>query len=144
VGIWTTGAISLLLLLGSGVLMVSHVRAWRAARSADLDGEERTFRRRQFQRRIQTSAMLAVLAVALLAGEMITGWVESYWLKLVYWGAMLLLVGWLALLAVADIVATHYHFSRLRQSYLLEQTRLKAELRRLHSSERNGRGKNLR
>jgi hypothetical protein len=78
--------------------------------------EEREFRHRQFRRRMQGSAMIGVLGVMLPLGDLI----DSHPWRLAYAGVMLSLVGWMVLLALADLVATRYHFHRVRQQLLSE------------------------
>ncbi len=114
--------------------MVWHVRAWQATQREKLDAGELLFRYRQFRRRTQTSAMLGMLAVALSAGQLITG---PAWLVLLFWGVVVLMVAWAGLLAAVDAWATKCHFGRLRQQLLLEQAKLQAELRR-HSAVSGG------
>jgi hypothetical protein len=142
VEVWSWVIVSLGLLVAASGLMVSHVRTWRAFREREgqIDAEELDYRRSQYRRRMQTSAMLGILAVAMLAG----GWVKhpplSPTVFAIYWGLVLLLVLWLGLLAVADIVSTKYHYARLRDHYALEETRLRAELRRIEALQGNGKG----
>ncbi|MEN6406862.1 MAG: hypothetical protein ABFC77_10350 [Thermoguttaceae bacterium] len=126
--------ISSLLLLVAVVLIVSHVRSWRAFQREPLDAEERDYRWRQFRRRMQTSAMLALLAVAVLVGYLI----PPGFVALAFWLGVLLLVCWLALLAAVDIWATKHYFGRLTHETLVNKLRLEAELRRLQASEGNG------
>ena len=141
---WTHAAFSSFVLLAAAGLTVWHVRAWREVRSLELPPEARNYHWRQFRRRIQCSAMLAVLAVLLFVGQ----WVESPPLHsfsfICYWGATLLLVVWLALLAVADIVATKYYFGRLRSDVIVEQAKLEAEAQRLRSLHGNGQSRDRR
>ena len=138
--IWSSLLISSFLLLCAAGLMASHVRSWRNVlrQRQGLDSREFDYRRRQFRRRMQTSAMLGLLAVAMLVGQLLK------WLRLpplaifVFWAGVLLLVAWLALLAVADIVATKHYFGRLRRDYLIEHAKLQAELRRIQRVRGNG------
>lgn len=105
---------------------------------ADLTEGELDFYRRQFRRRIQTSAMLGILGVGLFAGELLKWWISSELFFIIYYAAALLLVIWVALLAGADIWATQYHFGQLRQKCLIEQAKLHAEIRRVKSVRGNG------
>jgi hypothetical protein len=98
-------------------------------RARELDPEEVDFRRRQARRRIQTSAMLGLVGIGMLIGRLLIVWRAPPTLILLFWGGVVLLVLWLAVLAVADMVATRYYFSRLREKYLVEQARLQAQLR---------------
>lgn len=117
-------------------LMTAHVRAWRRFRQQDLEEEDYDYRRRQFRRRMQTSAMLGLLAVAIFAGNWLGK--PSLW-GVFFWSGVLLMVGWVTLLAIADLLATKHHFGRLRRTYLVEEAKLQAELRRIEASRRNGR-----
>ena len=137
--LWTIGLVSILLLGCAAALMFAHVRTWRQAVGAAATREELNYRRRQFRRRMQTSAMLALLAVALFLGEWLTGVVESGWFGIIYWLGVLAVVIWVALLALADVLATKFHYDRLRRGYLIERAKLEAELRRIRRAQGNGR-----
>ena len=137
---FATLAVSLTLLLAAGVMMISHVRAWRSFRGKELDAEEFDYRRRQFRRRMQTSAMLAVLAVALSAGHAATNWwINSGWFAALFWLATMLVACWVGLLALVDIWATKHYYGRLHHNCLVERAKLEAELRRVQSVGGNGR-----
>ncbi len=135
---WSLALISLLLLLCAAGLMASHVRAWRRIRQQEPPPEDFDYRRRQYRRRMQTSAMLGLLAVAIFVGQLISSRIESRFFALGYWGAVLLVVGWVALLAAVDMLATKHHFNRLRQTYFVEQAKLHAQLHRIQASRGNG------
>jgi hypothetical protein len=136
--IGTVVVVSLLMLSAAVVLMVSHVRSWRACRQAELDAEEFEYRRRQYRRRMQTSAMLAVLAVAMLVGYVLTLWLGSKVFALAFWTGIILVVGWTCLLALVDIWATKHYFGRLRHDTMVEQAKLRAEIRRIQAFRGNG------
>ena len=136
--IWSSALISALLLSAALGVMYWHVLSWRRAQLADLAAGELDFYRRQFRRRIQTSAMLGILAVMIFLGVLFTWWINSHVFFIIYWAAALLLVIWVALLAGADIWATQYHFGQLRQKCLIEQAKLHAEIRRVQSVRGNG------
>lgn len=87
---------------------------------------------------MQTSAMLGLLALAILVGQRVGSRIESRLFVFSYLGVVLLMVGWLVLLAVADMLATKHHFGRMRRTYLVEQAKLQAELRRIQASRGNG------
>jgi amino acid permease len=132
-----------LMLVCALALMVSHVRSWRAQQAAGLDPKELDYRRRQFRRRMQTSAMLAVVAAALPVGM----WILRHdreagpiWPKVavIYWGGVLVLVLWLGALALADMWATKRYYGKLGYDYRVEQARLEAELRRIQAARGNG------
>ena len=136
--IYAVVVISLLLLLAAVGLMISHVRAWWAFRRQELDAENFDYRRRQFRRRMQTSAMLGLLAVALLAGPVLIQWVHSIWFAIGFWGLTMLLACWVVLLAVVDIWATKHHFGRLHHRCLVEQAKLQAEISRVQAGKGDG------
>ena len=104
--------------------MLWHVRSWQATQREKPSAKELDFRRRQFRRRIQTTAMLGLLAVAILVGHWITGAA-----RLFYWGAVLLLVAWMVLLALVDVWATRWHVGRMQREIQLQQVKLRAKLR---------------
>jgi len=136
VDIWSSLAVSLFLLFCALGMMVMHVRGWRSVQAQGPEEDELGFRRRQFRRRMQSSAMLGLLAVAIFAGQLI----KSPALAIAFWGATLLLLVWVGLLAVGDILATKYHFGRVRRNYRIEQAKLEAELHRIRDLRRNGKG----
>lgn len=142
--IWQTVVISLVILLASTVLLISHVRTWRAMQAEPLEPEDREYRRRQFRRRMHTSAMLGLLAVVTLAGYLLTLQFRSGWLALVFSGSVMVLACWVVLLALMDMWATKRHFGRLRQDCLVEQAKLEAELRHIQAVRGNGKAKPMR
>ena len=135
--IWSSLAVSLFLLCCALGMMVMHARSWRSAQARGPEEAELNFRRRQFRRRMQSSAMLGLLAVAVFVGQLI----KTPALAVVFWAATLLLLVWVGLLAVGDILATKFHFGRMRRDYLIEQAKLEAELRRIRDLRRNGKGR---
>jgi UDP-N-acetylmuramyl pentapeptide phosphotransferase/UDP-N-acetylglucosamine-1-phosphate transferase len=134
-------AVTVLLLLATAGLMVSHVRSWRAFQQEESDVEELDYRRRQFRRRMQTSAMLGILGVAILVGYILTLWLSSPAFTVVFWIAIILVLFWTCLLALVDMWATKHHFSRLRDHCLVEQAKLRAEINRIQAFRGNGKGK---
>ena len=138
--LWSSILVGLLLVFAAGWFVRWHVSAWRALgeRASRLDPEEIDFRRRQLRRRTQTSAMLGLVGIGMLVGRLLIVWRAHPTLILLFWLGVVLLVLWLGLLAVADMVATRYYFSRLRHNYLVEQARLQAQLRRMERTRGNG------
>jgi hypothetical protein len=136
--LWSSALVSLFLALCAAGLLVSHVRVWRQAQRENLEPEDLDYRRRQYRRRMQTSTMLAVLAIAIFVGQLVLLWVDSKPFVFVYWAAVLLLLAWVGLLAVADILATKVYFGRLRNRCLVEQAKLQAEVRRIQATRGNG------
>jgi uncharacterized membrane protein len=119
-----------LLLFAAGML-AAHARGWRRLQHEPSESPERDYRRRQLRRRLQSTIMLLVLAVLLVAIQ----WVDRWpWVFLALLTAVLVLVAWVLLLAAADVVATRYHFGRIRGQYLMEEAKLHAEIRRLRAA----------
>lgn len=138
--IYSVIAVTIVLLLAAGGLLASHVWAWRTSQHEELDPQERDYRRRQFRRRMHTSAMLGLLAVVTLGGYLLTLWFRSAWLAVLFSGSVMVLACWVVLLALLDMYATKRHFGRLRQDCLVEQAKLEAELRRIQAVRGNGKG----
>jgi Flp pilus assembly protein TadB len=130
---WSSILVAVSLLLAAGLLTRSHLRAWQTLqqRRPRLEPSEYDFRRRQLRRRSQTSAMLGLVGIGMLIGRLLIVWRAAPLVVVVFWLGVMGLLVWLALLAVADIVSTRLYFSRLRQNYMVEQARLKAQLRRM-------------
>jgi hypothetical protein len=131
---------SVLLLLAAIGLMIWHVRAWRSSQAEQLDAGELNYRRRQFRRRMQTSAMLGLLAIALGVGHPLTIlWMRGIF-TLVYWAVVMLLLCWVVLLGLVDVWATKHYYGRLQQECQIAQAKLRAAARRLQTHEGNGKG----
>lgn len=138
---WLSLGFAIILLAASAGMLWSHVHTWRRFQSLSLEPREHDFRRRQFRRRMQSSAMLGLLAVAILLGQWITSPPFPRVAPLIFWGVVLLLVLWMGLLAAADLIATRFYYRRLRDGYLVEQARLQAELRRVQKTLSNGKSR---
>ncbi len=134
---WVSLGFSLVLLAASAVMLWSHQRTWRHLQEPPLEAREHDFHRRQFRRRMQTSAMLGLLAVTIFIGHWMTSPPLAPLAWLIFWGFVVLLVLWMSLLAMADLLVTRFHYRRLRDDYLAQQTRLQAELRRLPEAQAN-------
>jgi hypothetical protein len=133
--------VSLVLLLAAAGLIVSHIRSWREYVRLEANAEDFDYRRRQYRRRMQTSAMLGILGIAVPAGYLLTLWLDSGWFAVAYWTAIMGLAFWVVLLALVDIWATKHHFGRLRDKCFIERVKLEAELHHLQSIRGNGKAK---
>ena len=89
--------VALLLCGSSAALIAWHIRAWRRLQGTEIGAGERNFRRRQYRRRMQTSAMLGVLGVAIFIGQLLMIWTVSQLFLVIYWSGVVLLVFWVAL-----------------------------------------------
>ena len=106
-------------------LILWHLQTWRAAQQLPEDSRERAFAGRQFRRRMQTSGMIALLGLALALGQLVTSpvWIGPYWL------GVLLLVGWVLLLALLDIGAIHKYYGPIRAEHRDQLAALEARMR---------------
>jgi hypothetical protein len=106
--LWMVLAVAVCLLGASIWLMRSHIVAWRAFQShpGEID-----FRRRQFHRRMWTSALLGLLALSLGGGHILVFVVHSDWFELAYWAVNMLLAACLGILAMLDFMATKRHLA---------------------------------
>jgi hypothetical protein len=140
----SSALVSLVLCLSSAGLIVWHVRAWQRLQQAGTDALERDFRRRQYRRRMQTSIMLGLLGVAIFVGQLLMTPNTAWHLLVIYWSGVVVLVLWVALLAVADMTATSFYYSREKTQCVVEQARLQNELRQARETlakSRNGKPK---
>ncbi|WP_425614822.1 hypothetical protein NA78x_004701 [Anatilimnocola sp. NA78] len=129
----TSVALAVVLVLTSIVLVIGHLRAWRAADHGGLGEQEREFHSRRFRRRVQASAMLGVIGL-LLVGDL---WLRTGWPALLYWSGVLLLLGWLLLLAVSDWLASRVHFRQQINRLQGERALIQADLDRLRNHHRS-------
>ena len=118
-------------------LLVLHLRAWNKARRDDLEPAERRHAHRQFRRRIQASAMLGVVAVAIPLGTWIPHrqWPSAF---VFFWFAVAMLVVWVLALALVDALATSRQMLRTSRRNTADEVSLRAELKRRLLSGGNG------
>ena len=99
----------LLVLVGLG-LVAAHVRSWRQQkRDPDLAESDRLYLYARVRRRVQTSGMIALLGVLLGVGDQLPNWQNRPGLFGFYWLGVLLLTGWVMLLALGDFFSTRSH-----------------------------------
>ena len=110
-------------------LLLLHVRAWNKARRDDLKPAERRYAHHQFRRRVQVSAMLGVVAVAIPLGSWIPHrqWPSAF---VFFWFAVAVLVVWILALALVDALATGRHMLQTSRRDLADEASLRAELKR--------------
>ncbi|MCH8923657.1 MAG: hypothetical protein IIA67_10995 [Planctomycetes bacterium] len=116
------------LLVFSGVLVWTHLRTWRAAAEGELSERDRRFAWRQFRRRMQSSAMIGIAAVAIMVAPFLLE--TSVVVSVFYLVGLLLLVLWIILLAVVDAIATRRHYVTLQHGELNRMASDNAEARR--------------
>lgn len=99
---------SVLVVLGVG-MMISHWRSWKRQQSDfETDDTDRVHYANQFRRRMQTSALIAIVGVLLAVGDVFI-WQFGPAASTVFWLLLLLLVCWIAILAVGDMTAIQSH-----------------------------------
>lgn len=112
--------------------------AWqRGPAKLPADDETRLHAGRQLRRRLQVSAMLALVGLLIPIGDMAPIFRRSPRLFVIYWLFVLGLVVWMVLLALGDL-ASSVAFHRLAQSDLeAERQALQREIDR-YRSQSNG------
>jgi len=129
-----TIAFSIFLVAVSIVLTGSHILARRAELPDDRSTPQGNFAWRRFRRRMQASIMIGLTGLAIL----FSGWLPpDPMVHTVYWISVLLWVGWIVLLAMADILATRRYFDQVQREQLVEQVKLQSELQQ-HRHRGNG------
>ncbi|MDA1055568.1 MAG: hypothetical protein O3C40_34670 [Planctomycetota bacterium] len=131
---WSHLVFAAFLLGASGLLLWIHWRAWRAAQAEGLDGSASDFRRRQFRRRMQASAMIGIVGVAVVVSLAIT----DPMMTAILWLVVLSLVIWMLLLAFADMVSSYFYYSQVRAQHTAEHASLQAQLDKIRRREGNG------
>ena len=127
-----TVILGIALLAFAGVLIWTHLRTWRAAAAGDLCERDRLFAWRQFRRRMQSSTMIAIVAMAILAAPLVAD--TSALVSMLYLIGMLLLVMWIVLLAFVDSIATRRHFAALQRGELNQMAMDNAEAHKQHEA----------
>jgi len=130
-------AFAALLFAVSALMITCHVVSWRRLERAGCDDGAREFFRRQYRRRMQASAMIGFVGIAIIGGI----WVRDPIYTIAYWGCVAIVVLWMGLLAVADMLSTRSYYWRLRREQIAEHASLQADLKRIRSREGNGRPK---
>lgn len=142
----STHAFSFGLLIVSAIMAYWHHRAWLENRSSveeqASDSEERlNFIDRQYRRRMQISAMLGIVALAMFASRWLDPWrATAPWVYLTYWGVIVLVVLWIMLLAMADYIASRHNIQRTLRDQLIEEARFRAQAQGYTQAERNKAG----
>lgn len=122
-----------------GVLMWTHRRSWAKQQQDELEEFERRHFYRRYRRRMQVSGMLVLLGIVIPPGMLFL--TEKHPAAFgFFWLAVLILVVWIILLAVADMfsIRTYGNISQARLD--LRKRELEAELARLKSQQSNGAG----
>lgn len=113
-----------LVLAAGTLLMTRHRAALQESRRQKQTTREEEFAWRRFRRRMQASAMMAVIGIGLMLGQL----PMSPLVALFYWGGVLLIVLWMMLLALADALNSYWYFRRVRQHQLRQHSSMTARL----------------
>lgn len=107
-----------------------HWSAWKSGPARQpADDETRRHAWRQMRRRLQVSALLALIGVMIPLGDLLPVFRRSPQLFVIYWLGVLAIVIWVVLLALGDL-ASNLAFSRVARNQLRrERQSLEAELR---------------
>ncbi|MCH7686792.1 MAG: hypothetical protein IH899_08945 [Planctomycetes bacterium] len=127
-----------------GVLMIrSHLRTWRRHRDdSSLAERELQYYFAQYRRRMQTSAIIALLGVLLFVGDVVLPRVlpEEYFVGVfgIYWIVVLCLTLWIVVLAWGDVTAIRIHSKTVLNRHLRKQRELEEQLAELKKRHSNG------
>lgn len=121
----------------SVTLVLWHVRSWRLMRLELPHAEERSYRWRQFRRRMQASSLIGVLGMAVYLGYLIParaspGFFLAFWLMVIF------VVLWLAALATLDLLATRTFYTNRRSAIEAERLAFAAQVERAEHSRQSG------
>ena len=132
---WSNLVFAAFLLATSAGLLGWHVLSWRGVLRLERDEREIAFLRRQYRRRVQASALIGLIGMAVAGGT----WVPGPLPAALYWTGVFLAVLWLTLLALADMASSRAHYSKLHSQQLADNAVLKAQLDQLRRRHNNGR-----
>ncbi|MBI2480699.1 MAG: hypothetical protein HYV60_19350 [Planctomycetia bacterium] len=131
---WTHLVFAAFLVGASLLLLWVHQRAWSIHQLAGLDDTALDFRRRQYRRRMQASAMIGIVGFLVFIS---LGIIDAL-MTAVLWLVVLSLVVWMLLLAFADMVSSFFHYNQIRAQHIAEHATLQARVDRIRQREGNG------
>ena len=119
--------VALVLLVLSGILLDSHRRSWNAVKLNDeLDELQVRAARAQYLRRMQASGVMGVIGVLLMLRPLIPE--RPLWF-LLYLLTLVLLCGWMLMLALVDAFAASLRLRQTRQKIDAGREDLEAQVR---------------
>ncbi len=137
-----------LALLGlSATLLALHIRKWHALGTDLANKDQQSFHRLQLRRRIQASAMIGLLGVAIAVGMAIP-W--QRWPLMTsrgsqlplafagYWLLVILVTFWIVALALADLTHSRSHIRQLTRQHQIKRAELEAQLQRHRAKDKRG------
>jgi hypothetical protein len=131
---WTHILFGVFLVVVSGSMLLRHGYVWRMTAVEGFGGREREYLRQQCRRRIQASALIAIVGLMIAGGH----WIQGPLATATYWGMAAALVLWIGLLALADLTDTRYYYRTAHRDQLREQADLCAHLERWKSRAGDG------
>ena len=133
-----------LVVLGVG-MMIAHWRSWKRQQlDAETSNTDQLHYANRFRRRMQTSALIAIVGLLLGLGDVFI-WRFGVPAATLFWMVMLILVSWIAVLAVGDMTAIQ-SYSKNQLADLETQRRVLekelAEIRARNGTPTNGERRN--
>ncbi len=122
-----------LVVLGVG-MMISHRRSWKRQQDeVGASDADRIHYANRFRRRMQTSALIAIVGVLLGLGDVFI-WRFGVPAATLFWMVMLILVCWIAVLAVGDMTSVHSHSKNQLASLEAHRRAFEQELARIRTT----------
>lgn len=121
----------------SAILLALHIKKWRGLGQDSEDAELDAFHRRQLRRRIQASAMIGLLGIA-IAGGMIIPWQRWPLAFAFYWLVVIVCTLWIAVLALADLTHSRSYINHLNREHHIKRAELEAQIERYKTKQSNG------
>jgi cytochrome c biogenesis protein CcdA len=127
------------------MLMRSHLRSWKSSKNdGSLEDRERTHLYTRYRRRMQASGMITGLGILFPLGDILFSFLplnaqNQIWFA-IYWLIVLLLAGWLIVLALADMYSTSIHAKTSLNKVRRKQRELERQVAEIKRRESNGRG----
>jgi hypothetical protein len=131
---WSYFVFAAFLLGISALLLWIHLRAWRAYQCEGLEEQAFDFRRRQFRRRMQASAMIGIVGILVVISLALT---EPVMIAIL-WLVVMSLVLWMLLLAFADMASSYFYYNQIRAQHTAEHATLQAQVDKIRRREGNG------
>lgn len=132
------------LFVGGLITMRRHWLTWRDEKNdPSLEDAERTYYYHRYRRRMQTSGMISLIGLMIALGDtllpeiFVNQWREMFVFG-VYWGAVLLLTGWVIIMAFADLFSASTHSRAALAKLRLKQRELEKQLDEVRRRGSNG------
>jgi len=130
---FATSAFAFLLMVVAWLMHSHHEQTKKQVqRRDDWDEKKKKYLRDQVDRRKKVTYTIVVIAVAILFSPFVLHPVAF----VIYWMLVLLMVGWMVLLAGIDIFATKSYLLSLRDQQIASRRALEEEVRRLREDHR--------